>query len=285
MWSYHHIKVRCVVFYVDFRCYTSLPDILLQNFSSITGFLKLRLLVCDGLVRFALKLLFKYTIMEGGVSEQAVSHVRVTFPKRIFEVCYLMRRETETEFLGTDVSEEFTKEIRLNSYTSDHVSISLSVDHLSFEDNNICFFVDKVKPKDEQKLESCLDKYSTSSRDLKLNDGTTSIALTDAQEAGQPEKSLFATNETDTGKVKRKRGRPRKDQQLTNDSEVSPAGPAATTKPALSTTETDAEKEKDGNQKAEILRNTLWIDVHLAFIAINCTIHVYCIFMYFIVNL
>lgn len=124
--------------------------------------------------------------MDAEVSEQAISHIKLTLPKRIFEVCYLMKRETQVEFVGTDVAGDFTKQLYLVRGDLDHVSISLSVDNLTFEGNNLCFSVDKVQAKDENVVQQCLEE------DVRK----------DSKAVARP---------GDTTQVKRKRGRPRKE--------------------------------------------------------------------------
>ena len=89
---------------------------------------------------------------------QAVSHMKLTFPKKIFEVCHLMKRETEAEFFAPDVAGEFTKHIQLLRLNDDNVSICLTVDNLTFEANNLCFYVDKVKAKDDASVQTIMEQ-------------------------------------------------------------------------------------------------------------------------------
>lgn len=96
--------------------------------------------------------------MEQETSEQAISHIRLSFPKRIFEVCHLIKRETETDFFALDVEGNFSKHINIARPDEDHVCISLAVDNLTFEANNLCFSVDQVQAKDPEALESLLEK-------------------------------------------------------------------------------------------------------------------------------
>lgn len=173
--------------------------------------------------------------MDSGVSEQAVSHVRLTFPKRIFEVCHLIRRETETEFLGTDLAGEFTKQIKLSRLNDDHVTVSLAVDHLSFEDYNLCFYVDKVEPNDEVELVKCLElevskpTQTIAEQALSLQTGHSQVSGAESNsttllphlvsDANAASSTLIEDNcgvpaDQRIITVKKKRGRPRKEEAL-----------------------------------------------------------------------
>ncbi|XP_067933682.1 zinc finger protein 37-like [Watersipora subatra] len=87
---------------------------------------------------------------------QAVTHLKLTFPKKIFEVCHLMKRETEAEFLMHDDQGLFKKEIRIARLDDDNVSISLTVDNLTFEANNLCFCVGDIQAKDDSAIRAIL---------------------------------------------------------------------------------------------------------------------------------
>mgnify|MGYP001792023250 CR=1 FL=1 len=66
-------------------------------------------------------------MMEQETSEQAISHIRLTFPKRIFEVCHLIKREAEADFFASDAEGNFTKHIHIAGLTlTKYVSVLLS---------------------------------------------------------------------------------------------------------------------------------------------------------------
>lgn len=138
--------------------------------------------------------------MEQETAEQAISHIRLTFPKRIFEVCHLIKRETEADFFAPDAEGNFTKHIHISRPDTDQVCISLAVDNLTFEANNLCFSVSHVEAKEPESLESILEA-TTQSVKVKVPDIDPSSLL--EQALGDP-----ALKEN-TVKPK-KRGRPRK---------------------------------------------------------------------------
>lgn len=101
-------------------------------------------------------------MMEQETSEQAISHIRLTFPKRIFEVCHLIKRESEADFFAPDAEGNFTKHIHIARIDTNQVCISLAVDNLTFEANNLCFSVDHVEAKDPEALECILESSAAS---------------------------------------------------------------------------------------------------------------------------
>jgi len=88
--------------------------------------------------------------MEPVNTEQSIGRIRLTFPKRVFEVCHLMQRETEVQFLAEPGSNTLESNNHINVYkpNDEYISVSLTVGNLTFEANDLCLFVSQVVPKD-----------------------------------------------------------------------------------------------------------------------------------------
>ena len=156
--------------------------------------------------------------MEQETSEQAISHIRLTFPKRIFEVCHLIKRESEADFFAPDAEGNFTKHIHIARIDTNQVCISLAVDNLTFEANNLCFSVDHVEAKDPGALESILESSAASQQqcDLTPLDSDQREPVVSAADI-DPDSLLKQAYEVDAAdkkdviaKPRKKVGRPRK---------------------------------------------------------------------------